>query len=181
VTDAAAGGPRFVIVGRIRRPHGLEGALAVEPLTDAPDVVLAPGRRLLAGTSQGDLAPGGAELHVTASDPLNDGVVLYVAEVQDRDGAERWRGRYLLVPADELPQRSSDEVYLHELVGLRVEKTNGDHIGVVDGYYDLPQGLILEVRDGERTFLLPYRDQFVRQVNVGAQVMVVDVPEGLLE
>jgi len=27
--SAAAGGPRFVIVGRVRRPHGVLGAVAV--------------------------------------------------------------------------------------------------------------------------------------------------------
>ena len=46
----------FFIVGRVRRAHGIRGELAVEVITDAPDAIFAPGRRVFAGTVDGDPA-----------------------------------------------------------------------------------------------------------------------------
>ncbi|MDQ3519344.1 MAG: ribosome maturation factor RimM, partial [Gemmatimonadota bacterium] len=33
-----------MIVGRIRKPHGIRGAVIIQPLTDAPDAIFAAGR-----------------------------------------------------------------------------------------------------------------------------------------
>ena len=46
--------PELVIVGRVRRAHGVHGELVVETLTDSPDEVFAAGRQLVAGTVDGE-------------------------------------------------------------------------------------------------------------------------------
>ena len=63
--------PAFIIVGRVRKAHGIRGEVVVEPITDAPDAVFASGRRVFAGTAGGDLAPNRAELHIASSRPFN--------------------------------------------------------------------------------------------------------------
>ena len=40
---------------------------------------------------------------------------------------------------------------------------------------------MLEVQGPKREFLLPYRKEFVRQVDRAARRLVVTLPEGLLE
>jgi 16S rRNA processing protein RimM len=44
----------LVIVGRVRRPHGVRGEVLIEVLTDEPDAVYASGRRVFGGTVDGD-------------------------------------------------------------------------------------------------------------------------------
>ncbi|HEX4470148.1 MAG TPA: hypothetical protein VH080_11465, partial [Gemmatimonadaceae bacterium] len=66
----------FIIVGRVRKAHGIRGELVVEPITDAPDMIFAPGRRVLAGTARGDLAPGARELHVEKTSPFKEGLIV---------------------------------------------------------------------------------------------------------
>ena len=39
--------PRYLAVGRLRKPHGLKGEFAVFPLTDQPQAVFATGRTLV--------------------------------------------------------------------------------------------------------------------------------------
>jgi 16S rRNA processing protein RimM len=159
----------------------MRGALVVELLTDSPDVVFAAGRRVIGGNARGDVSPKRAELHVRGASPFKEGLLVEFAELSDRDAAERWRDRFLLLPEDEVPPAAPDEMYLHELVGLRVRTVPGEELGVVESFYDLPQGLTLEVRRGEETYLLPYREEFVRRVDVAERTLTVELPVGFFE
>ena len=177
--------PAFIIVGRVRKAHGIRGEVVVEPITDAPDAIFASGHRVFAGTASGDITPNRAELHVQSSRPFNDGYLIAFAEVPDRNAAETWRGRYLLVPADELPPPSDDEVYVHELPGMRVELADGQLLGTVEETYELPQGLAIDVRRApphdERTVLLQFDERTIASVDREARVIIVTPPEGLVE
>src|SRR5476651_767173 len=133
--------PAFIIVGRVRKAHGIRGEVVVETLTDEPDAVFASGRRVFAGTAGGDISPKRTELHVTTCRPFNEGLLVAFAEVADRTAAEDWRGRYLLLPADELPAPEEEEIYQHDLVGMRVSLTDGTTVGTIEEVYELPQGL----------------------------------------
>ena len=175
----------LLIVGRIRKAHGVRGEVVVECITDAPDAVFASGHRVFAGTVAGELSPRGEELHVTASRPFNDGLLVRFDEIADRTAADLWRGRYLLAPAGELPAPSDDEIYQHDLLGMRVVLGSGEEIGTVDELYELPQGLAIDVRRlapraGETVMLL-YDDRTVQSVDPASRTIVVTPPEGLLE
>jgi 16S rRNA processing protein RimM len=177
--------PAFIIVGRVRKAHGIRGEVVVEVITDEPDAVFAPGRRVLAGTATGDLASNRLELHIGSTRPFNEGLLVGFAEVPDRNAAETWRGRYLLLPADELPAPDENEVYVHDLVGMRVELAGGQSVGTVEEIYELPQGLAIDVRRTApretETVMIPYDDRTVASVDKAARVIVVTPPEGLLE
>jgi 16S rRNA processing protein RimM len=177
--------PAFIIVGRVRKAHGIRGEVVVEPITDAPEAVFASGRRVFAGTADGDLAPNRVELHVASSRPFNEGFLVTFGEISDRNVAETWRGRYLLLPADELPPPSDEEVYVHELPGMRVELASGDLVGTVEETYELPQGLAIDVRRAppreRETVLILFDERTIVSVDRDARLIVVTPPEGLLE
>lgn len=169
------------IVGRVRRAHGVRGEMVVQLMTDAPDAIFAPGARVIAGTIAGDLGTRPATLHVQDARPFKDGLLVTFDEIEDRTQADLWRDRYLLVPADELEPPAEDEVYLHDLVGLEVQRLDGTVIGTVVGYFDLAHGILLEVQREKDSVLLPYRDEFIAGVEVEAGRLIVDPPEGLFE
>lgn len=171
----------FFIVGRARKAHGIRGELAVEVITDAPDAVFASGARLFAGTTTGDLAPERTELHVVQASPFKGGLVVSFREITDRNEAERWRDRYFLVPSSELPPPEDDEVYVHELIGMRVVLSTGEPLGTVADVYELPQGLTLDVRREKGTVMVPFNDQFVTAVDREGRVITVEVPDGMLD
>jgi 16S rRNA processing protein RimM len=174
------------IVGRVRRAHGIRGELAVELLTDAPDVYFASGARLFGGTVDGDLPPGAPELHVVYATPFKGGVILAVREITDRTESERWRDRYLLVPSEEIAPLGEGEIYLHDLLGMRARLVSGEEVGEVIAFYELPQGLTLEIRrdpgaKGPATVLVPFSEVAVHDVDAGSRTIVLDPPAGLLE
>ena len=173
--------PELIAIGRIRRPHGIRGEVVVDLLTDTPDVLFASGRRVLVGTVGGKPDPEGTALHIDGSRPFKDSWLIKAREIADRNAAELWRDRYLLLPQDELPPPAEDEVYIHDLIGMRVEDVTGATIGTVSEVYELPQGLMLEI-DGERKgALIPFRDEVVTSVDSAQRLIVIDPPLGLLE
>src|SRR6476659_805359 len=103
--------PEFLIVGRIRKAHGVRGELVVEIITDAPDAIFASGRRVFAGTAAGDMTPKREELHIDSVRDFNEGLLVHFSEIGDRTIADQWRGRYLLVPAEEVPSPADDEIF----------------------------------------------------------------------
>ena len=173
--------PELLIVGRVRKAHGIHGELGVEPITDGPDAIFAPGRRVFAGTAKGDVSPGRPELHVTTVRPMGDGLLVKFDEVPDRTVAELWRGRYFLVPAEEVPPPDEREVYLHELPGMQVVLVSGEPVGRVADFYELPQGIAIDVAREHGTVMVPFDERVVTAVDREARVITIDPPAGLLD
>jgi len=171
-----------MIIGRVRKAHGLRGELVVEAITDEPDAVFAPGRCVFAGTASGQPVSPPQELNVKEASPFKGGFIVQFAEVGDRNEAELWRERYLFARAEELTGLGEGEIYLHELPGMRVLLDGGDAVGEVVGLYELPQGLTLEVSraPGGSTVLIPY-DRVVTSVDRDAREIRIDPPDGLLD
>jgi 16S rRNA processing protein RimM len=172
--------PELMIVGRVRKAHGIRGDLVVEPITDEPDAVFASGRRVIAGTATGDPAKDRRDLHVSSASPFKGGFIVHFDEIADRTAAEQWRDRFLLLPASELAPLADDQVYVHELPGMRVELESGELVGTVTDTYDLPQGLTLDVKRETGSVMIPY-EHFVTNLDREARVLRIDPPEGLLD
>ena len=172
--------PELIIVGRVRKAHGVRGDLVVEPITDAPDAIFVSGRRLLAGTSTGEAAKDGRELHIATANPFKGGYIVHFDEIADRTVAETWRDRFLLAPADELEPLGDHEVYLHDLAGMHVVLESGEAVGTVLDVYELPQGLALDVKRDRGSVMIPY-DRVVTGIDREARVITIDPPDGLLD
>jgi len=181
--------PEYAIVGLIRKAQGIRGEVVIEPLTDKPDVVFASGSRVFAGTSDGDLAivtdvKGEEEtptLTVVGTKPFKKGLIVQFEELQDRDSAELWRGRYLLAPFAELPPLQEDEVYLHDLIGMSVVSTNGEPLGAVTTFYELPQGVMLDVKTKGGSTIIPYRPETIVRTDIAERTIVIDDKIGLFD
>lgn len=182
-------GPEYAIVGLIRKAQGIRGEVIVEPLTDRPDVIFASGSRVFAGTHDGDLALAhdavGTEsrptLTVAEAKAFKKGLIVRFEELQDRDSAELWRGRYLLAPFSELPPLERNEVYLHDLIGMQVRGVDGAEIGRVTTYYELPQGLMLDIDTARGSVLVPYRPEVIAHADIGERVLIVNDTLGFMD
>ncbi len=173
--------PEFLIVGRVRKAHGIRGELVVEPITERPDAIFAPGRRVYAGTVGGDVAADRRELHVAGVRPMREGLLVRFDEIPDRTVAETWRSRYLLVPAGEVEPLGEDEIYVHDLLGMHVVLVGGEPVGEVAEVYELPQGLAIDVARAGGTVMVPFDERVVVAVDRRGGVITIDPPAGLLD
>jgi len=176
--------PEFAIVGRIRKPHGIRGEVVVEPVTDAPEAMFASGARVFVGSTSPE--PPRAAMREARIERARDQGAVWLVKldgIADRNDAERWRDRYLYVPESELRAPAADEVYLHDLPGMAVVLAgSGDVVGEVEAWYELPQGLVVEVKKADGTLVMvPYIPSIVKEVDVEARRVVLTPPEGLLD
>ena len=172
-------GARLLAVGRLRKPHGLKGECAVFPLTSEPDNRFARGRTLWLVNLAGETVAG--PLEVTRSRGYHRQWLVTFAGFEDRAAVEPWTGMFLAVPEQEVAPPDEGEVWIHELAGFSAVDAMGNPVGLVTAALELPAGLTLEIQGPKREFLLPYRKEFVSDVDRAARRLVVAVPEGLMD
>jgi 16S rRNA processing protein RimM len=143
-----------VTVGRVGRPHGIDGSFFVEGASDAPER-FAVGKSLLV-----DGEP--AEVIVSKRGAGGRPVIKL-----DRDVP---RGATLAVPRDELPEPGEDTYYVFQLVGLTVEEEGGRVLGTVTDVESPPANDALVLDSG---LLLPLVESCVLEVDLaGGRVLV---------
>ncbi len=171
--------PALAVVGLIRNAQGIRGEVVVEALTDAPDAVFASGRRVFVDSAKKNEEQ--RPMTIDVARPFKGGFIVKFEGLDDRNSAELLRGRYLLAPFDELDPLGDNEVYMHDLVGMQVALDTGEKVGEVKSYYELPQGLTLEVQTGKGTVLVPYRPEIVERTESAARRIIVKSEVGLFE
>ena len=170
----------LVVVGKVRRAHGVRGALAVESLIDSPDAIFVSGGVIYAGDRSGAPSAEGA-LHIVDGRPMNNDWLVQVAEIDDRDVAANWRGRYLLADATLLPEADGGVTQLLAYVGYDVEMDGQGVVGTVRDVYSAPQGALLEVQTDNGMPLVPWRPEIVRAVNDERRTVSLYALDGLLD
>jgi 16S rRNA processing protein RimM len=168
-----------IVVGRLRKPHGLKGDSTLYPLTDDPETVFAPGSPVWLVGLDGEVVAG--PLTIERSRSYHREWLVKFAGADRREALDPWRGLFLAVTPDRVAPPKDDEVYLHELAGFSVRLPDGTPLGLVSSLYEMPSGLMIEVQGPQREFLLPYKKEFVREVDRAGRRLVVTPPEGLIE
>ena len=168
--------PAYVEVGRVRRPHGVRGAVLVRPSTDVAtrfdagsslEIALADGRR--------------RSLTVVAAASHGDALRVTLAEVTDRDEAEALRGGSLEVRRESTPPAPAGSYYYFELAGCRCTDVTEGALGDVVDVSEDGGGLLLEVDDGERRLTIPFVREYVREVDVKQRRIDLELPLGLVD
>lgn len=169
-------------MGHINKPHGTRGEVFVWLLTDHPDQVFAPGATLQTAGADGRTPdPALAPLSVRTVRPFRRGLLVGFEGVPGRSEAEALRDRYLLTPFDEVRPAEEDELFYHEVLGMKVETQSGEPLGEVVELYELRPAHMLEVRGPTGMRLIPFTARVLVSVDREARRMVIDPPPGLLD
>jgi 16S rRNA processing protein RimM len=144
----------LVMVGRVGRPHGVDGSFFVDGASEAEERFAV-----------------GATLHVDAA------IAKVVVSKRGAGGRrvlkldrEVPRGATLAVSRAELPETDDDTFYVFELVGLDVVEEGGRALGTVVEVHNGPANDALELDSGR---LLPLVDACVREVDLDGRRIVV--------
>ncbi len=138
----------LVRVGRVGKPHGLDGSFFVEQASEDAE-------RFAEGAT---LLVDGETAAVVASKRAGGRPVIRL----DREAA---RGAELMVPRSELPPPAENEFYAFELVGLSVEDEDGTALGRVA---EVRPGVANDVLELDSGHALPLVDACILDVDLEA-------------
>jgi 16S rRNA processing protein RimM len=138
----------LVKIGRVGRPHGLDGSFFVEHASEDEE-------RFAKGAT---LHVDGEPAEIVVSKRSRGRPVIRL----DREVP---RGAELAVPREELPPPGEDEYYEFQLVGLAVEEEGGRQLGSVAAVIPGPANDVLELDSG---LLLPLVGACIQQVDLDA-------------
>jgi 16S rRNA processing protein RimM len=174
---------RYIIVGDVVRPHGIKGELCIDSHADSPSYFQRGATLRLAQPRDPDR---GRDYVVAAAREHKGRILVTLTGVPDRNAAETLRGLAVCVRPEDLPPPDEDDVYLHELIGLRVRLASATpdapDLGVIEDVRDAGGAELWHIRDAKgREILFPAVDALVPEVDLDAGVVVIDPPPGLLE
>lgn len=118
---------------------------------------------------------------VRGTRPHQEHILLRLDSVTDRTAAAELRGTYLYVPESEAVALPPGEYFVHHIVGLTVMTLGGETLGTVAEVLHTGSNDVYVVRRDGREILLPATKEVVREIDLEAQIMRVELLPGLLD
>ena len=165
-------GPRYLVIGRVAKPWGIQGEVKVEVITDFPGRFSLL-RKVYLGPEAAPFALEGFRLHKGAA-------LLKLEGCHDRTTVEKLRGQLVQIPIEEAMPLEQDEYYEYQIVGLAVWTAGGKYLGTVDEVISTGSNDVYVVRGEGREVLIPAIEDVVLEINLAQGRLVVELMEGLV-
>ncbi len=168
--------PDYVVIGRITKPHGIRGAVKVEPITDDPERF-----KLLESVY---LAKSDTEREIYQISDLQYGnkqLIISFNNIESRNDAESLRGLFIEIPRSECLPLDEGSYYYFELIGYTVKTDSGEIVGTLDDVYEYPANDMFVIHKDDKEILIPVIDEFIDNVDDSTGVITIKPVEGLLE
>ena len=161
-----------IMIGKIVNVVGLKGEVKVYNYSDSDEIY-----RTTEAVYVGDDLVGIENVRLQ-----KNMVILKLAGISDRDGAEAVRGKELFITESDLPELPEGQYYIRDLIGMTVKKENGEILGNVSDVLQNTAQDIFEVENADgRKILIPKVDQFVLEIDKAAGEIRVRLIEGMLD
>ena len=168
-------------IGVVVAGHGVRGLARVKPYN--PESSIFEGCESLWLKRRADT--DATRFVVTRSSPHKRVFLVSLEGIESLNALEPWIKSEVYCEAALLPKPQEGEVYHFEAVGLTVQTTSGEVVGVVRDVLALPghDAWVLEASDarGRREVLIPVVGEIVKEVDLRQGIAIIDPPQGLLE
>lgn len=172
--SSSEGGPFFVVMGKLRKPHGIRGEMVMTVLTDFPEL-LAPGQEVYVGEEYQPLTVRSIRWH-------KDDMLVGFEEYEDRDLVGVHRNQLLFITVEDLPELPEEEFFFHEMIGLEVITDTGQELGTLGEILDTGANDVYVVeREGKKDILLPATEEVILEVSLEKGWMKVHLLPGLMD
>ncbi len=173
-------GDRWVALGAVARPHGVQGELRVQPFNRDSELLLELDEVLVRGRDGAEY-----EVSVESARRANEAILMKLYSVDDRDTADALRGAHVCARRDAFPALSDGEFYVCDLQGARVVVCDGEapewELGSVRELRSYPtlDTILVDAKDGGGPWEAPLVDSVVRSIDVQANLVVLVTMHGV--
>ena len=169
---------KLLTLGRIIKTKGLDGTFKINSTTDFAELRYEKVNKVLIKNEKTkDIK------EVTVRRYYFDQGFDYVnfEEIKTIEEATPYINSLIMIDKDSLPPLEEDEYYFDDLEGCKVT-VNGNHIGKVSKVEDYNGRRSLRVTlSNKKQILVPFVDQFIKEVNIEKKSIEVELIEGMIE
>lgn len=168
-----SGEPEFLVVGKLRRPHGVHGEMIMDVITDFPERLKA-GSAVFVGDEHRPLRIKSCRSH-------QKGMLVRFDDFSTPEAVGFLRNWLVYVKASDLPSLPKGEYYHHQVIGMRVIDERNILLGIVSdviatGANDV---LVISQESGDE-FLLPAVDEIVVSIDLEKHEIFARLLPGLI-
>ena len=168
------GEPVYLVVGFLRRPHGLRGEMIMDVHTDFPER-LRSGRKLFIGEEHKAMTLAGSRPHAK-------GMLVKLKGIESPEAAGELRNQWVYVKAAEVPSLPEGQLYQHELFGFQVIDENDASLGELVEIIETGANDVYVVRnENGKEILLPAISSVILETDPVRRIMRVHLLDGLVD
>ena len=162
-------------IGLILDAFGIRGEVKILSLNDEPERFINLESLLIA-------SPDGSQTVIYKIEKvrIHKGHALVKFKgIDSRTDAEALKSRYVSLLDGDSTAAENSKVERKLLIGLEVRTVRGDRLGVIEEVILTGANDVYEVRDGNKTVLIPAISDVIKSVDLEARMMVVEPLPGL--
>lgn len=166
---------KYVLLGKVVSTHGIKGEIKIKSDTSFKEERYQKGNTLYFKKDntyvpfQVDSFREHKSLDLVRFDGHKD-----INEVLEYVGLE------VYVNYNDIDSLEDDSYYYDDLITLEVYTMENVLVGTVKEIREVPQGIILEVQTKEKTVLIPFVEEFIKDVDLEKKKIFIQPIEGLL-
>ena len=166
----------YVVVGKIINTRGLKGEIKVLNYTDFPADRYKKGKIIEIYNENEDIY---YTEKITSFNIENKFVHLKLFGLDRIEDVEKFKNSIIIKRKEELPKLNEGEFYFHELKGLNAY-FNENKIGVIENVEDNYSQVILRVKNDLRYILIPFVEDFIKEIDIENNKIIFENIEALL-
>jgi len=167
---------KLIEIGKVVRSQGLKGRIKVLSYMQSPDA--------LEGVTDLFVGANSADAEHYRLDVFHTGAGLLVLKLQgvdNRDDADSLKGRLVWADAEKMKPLEDDEYYWSDLMGLHVVDENDESLGRIESIFPTGSNDVYVCKHDGREILLPAVESVIKKIDLVRRVIVVSLPEGIVE
>jgi len=168
------GEPVYLVVGFLRRAHGVQGEMIMDLHTDFPERFRS-GRKLFVGEEHKVMTVESVRSHAK-------GMLIKFKGIKTPEDTAQLRNQWVHVKASEVPALPEGQIYQHELFGFRVVDENENPLGELAEIIETGANDVYVVKDESgKEILLPAIPSVILNLDPVRRFMRVHLLEGLID
>jgi len=169
----------FIKMGRATKPHGIKGEVELHLLNqDLEETSLQEGSELaLYPLSTSKILPQGEKRKILKL-RIGNKVICLLEGIENRTQLEEILQFEFFLPREEFSPLEDDQVYLVDLVGIKVISPEGRDLGTLESFSHNGMQYLFDIRMKNGTVLtLPYVDLFFPELDMDQKTLTMILPE----
>ena len=167
------GEPVYLVVGFLRRAHGVQGEIIMDLHTDFPERFRS-GRKLFVGEEHKVMTVESVRSHAK-------GLLIKFKGIETPEETAQLRNQWVYIKATDAPPLPEGQIYQHELFGFQVVDENENLLGELVEIIETGANDVYVVKnESGKEILLPAISSVILDLDPAHRLMHVHLLEGLI-